>query len=91
MKQLCISFRGSSRVGVSREKISGMNFASVQIPRNSRTDDSTNIFSTCKRYGLVNNILHAWLFIYFEWEGATMIDVLALEGWMKEIYDIGYF
>ena len=34
MKQIRISFRGSSRVGVSREQISGMNFASVQIPRN---------------------------------------------------------
>ena len=61
MKQLRISFRGSSRVGVSREKISGMNFASVRIPRNSQTDVSTNIFSTCKRYGLVNNIDYSYI------------------------------
>ena len=36
MKQLRISFRGSSRVGVLREKISGINFASVRSQGTNR-------------------------------------------------------
>ena len=53
MKQLRIS-SVVVRVWGSRAR----KFASVRITRNSQTDDSTNIFSTCKRYGSVNNILY---------------------------------